>query len=83
MVSKTEYSSAKVGVQPLRFSKLDLFLGVSKVGLGNWADVGVWVGVGGWAFGFPKLEESGQHTKPYSKYIHSRYHTCMPVDPNS
>ena len=55
MVSKTEYSSANVGVQPLRFSKLELFLGVSKVGLGNWAEVGVWVGVGGWAFGFPKL----------------------------
>ena len=48
MELKTEYSSAKVGVQPLRFSKLELFLGVSKaVGLGNWVEVGVWVGVGG------------------------------------
>jgi hypothetical protein len=55
VVLNTEYSSAKVGVQPLRFSKLELFLGVSKVGLENWAEVGVWVGVGGWAFGFPKL----------------------------
>lgn len=45
---KTEYSSAKVGVQPLRFSKLELlFLGVSKAGLGNCPDVGVCVGVGG------------------------------------
>ena len=44
----TEYSSANVGVQPLRFSKLELFFGVSKVGLvGNWPDVGVCVGVGG------------------------------------
>lgn len=44
----TEYSSANVGVQPLRFSKLEvLFLGVWKVGLGKAADVGVFVGVGG------------------------------------
>jgi hypothetical protein len=33
---KTEYSSANVGVQPLRSSKLELlFLGVWKTGLGN------------------------------------------------
>ncbi len=44
----TEYSSAKVGVHPPRFSKLELFLGVWKaVGLGNWPEVGVCVGVGG------------------------------------
>ena len=45
---KTEYSSANVGVQPLRSSKLFLlFLGVWKSGLGRFADVGVLVGVGG------------------------------------
>jgi hypothetical protein len=44
----TEYSSAKVGVQPVRSSKLEsLFLGVWKRGLGNCPDVGVCVGVGG------------------------------------
>lgn len=44
---KTEYSSANVGVHPLRLSKFELFLGVWKVGLGNCPDVGVCVGVGG------------------------------------
>jgi hypothetical protein len=44
----TEYSSANVGVHPLRFSKLELLsLGVWKVGLGNCPEVGVREGVGG------------------------------------
>ena len=53
---KTEYSSAKRGVQtPGSARRLSWRgLGVSNVGLGK---AGVCRGVGGWAFGFPKLSE--------------------------
>jgi len=45
---KTEYSSAKRGVQPPDSSKRPWWcLGVSKTGLGKMADVGVCLGVGG------------------------------------
>jgi hypothetical protein len=55
---KTEYSSAKRGVQPVDSSKRPwLCLGVSKTGLGKTADIGVRFGVGGWAVGSPKLAE--------------------------
>lgn len=43
--AKTVYSSAKVGVQPVRFSRFVEYLGVS----GKCAVVGVWPGVGGCA----------------------------------
>lgn len=65
VVLKTEYSSAKRGVQPLDSSKRPwLCLGVSKTGLGKTVDVGVRLGVGGAAFGSPKLgERDCQHSK--------------------
>jgi len=45
---KTEYSSAKRGVQPVDSSNRPwLCLGVSKTGLGKIVDVGVCLGVGG------------------------------------
>lgn len=45
---KTEYSSAKRGVQPDESSKRpSVCLGVSKTGLGKMVEVGVCLGVGG------------------------------------
>ena len=58
---KTEMSSAKRGVQPLDSSKLvPCCFGVWKTGLGKTVEVGVCCGVGGWAFGSPKLLRKGQ-----------------------
>jgi hypothetical protein len=58
VVLKTEYSSAKRGVHPVDSSKRPwLCLGVSKMGLGKTVDIGVRLGVGGWAVESPKLED--------------------------
>jgi hypothetical protein len=67
---KTEYCSAKRGVQPPGSSSgRGLLLGVLKTGLGKAVDaavVGVCLGVGGSAFGSPKLHV-GQRTKSVSR----------------
>lgn len=59
MELKTEYSSANFGVQVFVFSKAcRSLLGVSGTEVGNAAEVGVCLGVGGWDLGTPELHGS-------------------------